>query len=66
MEVKFFNKWDSEGITLKDVGLIRYVSLEPRLLPKTGARYAGARFHKSNTSIVERLVSKETFYQFWT
>ena len=38
--------------------MIRYISLEPKLLPKTGARYAGARFHKSQTSIVERLASK--------
>lgn len=58
MEAKFFNRWGVEGITVGDVGLIRYITLEPRILPKTGARYAGARFHKSGVSIVERLVSK--------
>ncbi|MBR9683023.1 30S ribosomal protein S7 [Candidatus Woesearchaeota archaeon] len=58
MEIKFFNRWDSEGIAVVDPGLVRYITLEPRILPKTGARYAGDRFRKSDTSIVERLASK--------
>ncbi len=57
-EIKFFNRWDAEGVSITDPGLIPYVTLDPRILPKTGARYAGARFHKSNTFIVERLASK--------
>lgn len=57
-EIKFFNRWSAEGITVGDPGLVRYLTLEPRILPKTGARYTGARFHKSGVSIVERLVSK--------
>jgi len=57
-EPKFFNRWDTKGIKVEDVGLVRYITLEPRIIPKTGARYAGARFHKSQVSIVERLVSK--------
>jgi len=58
MEVKCFNRWEVEGIKVEDPGLVRYITLEPKILPKTGARYAGARFHKSHTFIVERLVSK--------
>lgn len=58
MEVKLFNRWSAEGIAVSDAGLTRYISIDPKILPKTGARYAGARFHKSNTFIVERLVSK--------
>ena len=57
-DVKFFNRWGVEGISVTDPGLIRYIKLEPRILPKTGARYAGDRFHKSDVFIVERLVSK--------
>ena len=57
-EVKFFNRWTVEGVSVKDPGLIRYLALAPKILPKTGARYAGNRFHKSNTFIIERLVSK--------
>ncbi len=58
MDVKCFNRWEVEGIKVEDPGLVKYITLEPKILPKTGARYAGARFHKSDTFIVERLVSK--------
>lgn len=57
-EIKFFNRWGTEGISITDAGLIRYITINPRILPKTGARYAGNRFHKSYTFIVERLASK--------
>lgn len=56
--IKCFNRWDTEGIAVKDVGLAPYITLEPKILPKTGARYAGNRFHKSQTFIVERLATK--------
>ena len=57
-EIKFFNRWTAEGVTVNDVGLRNYITLDPRIMPKTGARYAGNRFHKSNTFIVERLAAK--------
>ncbi len=56
--IKFFNKWTAEGISVEDPGLVTYITLEPKIVPKTGARYAGNRFHKSQTFIVERLASK--------
>ncbi len=55
-----FNKWPSTGITIADPGLGRYISLDARFVPKTGARYAGNRFHKSKCFIVERLINKVT------
>ena len=58
MNIKAFNKWDSEGIKVDDKGLIEYICLEPRIVPRTGARYAGNRFHKSRLYIVERLINK--------
>src|SRR3990172_4358266 len=58
MSVLAFNKWSVEGIKVLDAGLIRYVNLEPRYVPKTGARYAGKKFYKSRTFIVERLINK--------
>jgi len=58
VELKFFNRWDSKDVKVKDLGLRSYITLEPRIVPKTGARYAGNRFHKSNVSIVERLAVK--------
>ncbi len=56
--IKFFNRWGTEGVTVEDVGLQRYLSVDPKIVPKTGARYAGNRFHKSNTFIVERFATK--------
>ena len=56
--IKSFNLWGSEGIAVTDPGLMSYINLEPKVVPKTGARYAGNRFHKSKTFIVERLINK--------
>jgi len=56
--IKFFNKWTAEGVNVSDKGLVPYLTLDPKMAPKTGARYAGNRFHKSNTFIVERLATK--------
>jgi small subunit ribosomal protein S7 len=58
MSVLAFNKWTVEGIKVGDAGLVRYINLDPRFVPKTGARYAGKKFHKSRTFIVERLINK--------
>ena len=57
-KVLAFNKWDAEGITINDPGIAPYVTLKPVIAPKTGARYAGDRFHKSKVFIVERLINK--------
>lgn len=57
-EIKFFNRWTAENIKVTDSGLIPYINVQPRIMPKTGARYAGRRFHKSDVFIVERLATK--------
>jgi small subunit ribosomal protein S7 len=56
--IKVFNEWPVEGIKVVDPGLERYITLQPVIVPKTGARYAGSRFHKSRVFIVERLINK--------
>ena len=53
-----FNRWDCSGIKVKDLGLVNYVTLDPTIVPRTGARYAGNRFHKSKVFIMERLINK--------
>lgn len=58
MSILVFNKWDVGSVKVVDPGLVRYVTLDPRYVPKTGARYAGNRFHKSKVFIVERLINK--------
>ena len=57
-DIKCFNRWSTEGIMVKDIGIAPYITLQAKIVPKTGARYAGKRFHKSNVFIVERLAAK--------
>lgn len=57
-DILVFNRWSMEGIKVDDQGLQPYVTLQPKIVPKTGARYAGSRFHKSRTFVVERLINK--------
>lgn len=56
--VKLFNRWSFEGVEVKDPGLVRYINLEPRVIPKTYGRFANTRFGKMNLNIVERLMNK--------
>ncbi len=53
-----FNKWSTEGIKVEDPGLEKYITLAPRIVPKSGGKYAGNRFHKSRIFIVERLINR--------
>ncbi len=57
-EIKAFNRWSMEGVKVDDTGLQAYITLNPKIVPKTGARYAGNKFHKSRVFIVERLINK--------
>ncbi|MCF7860864.1 30S ribosomal protein S7 [Candidatus Woesearchaeota archaeon] len=56
--IKAFNIWDISEVKVQDQGLVRYINLEPKIVPKTGARYVGKKFHKSKVFIVERLMNK--------
>ncbi len=57
-EIKAFGRWSADGLKVTDPGLVAYITLKPRIVPKTGARYASSRFHKSRIFIVERLINK--------
>jgi len=56
--IKAFNRWDTSNIHVQDLGLQRYITLEPRIVPKTGAKYASNKFYKSKIFIVERFINK--------
>lgn len=58
VELKAFNRWSTAGIVVEDPGLKDYITLQARIVPRTGARYAGNRFYKSKVFIVERLMNK--------
>ncbi len=57
-EIKAFNRWSVSGIKVDDMGLQRYITLDSRFVPKTGARYGSRKFYKSRIFIVERLINK--------
>lgn len=57
IEVKLFGKWSFQGTQVKDLGLKRYVSLRPILVPHTMGRHNHGRFRKSEVNIVERLIN---------
>jgi len=55
-EVKVFGKWPTAGIEANDLGLKRYISARPILLPHTSGRHEHQRFKKSTINVVERLI----------
>jgi small subunit ribosomal protein S7 len=55
--IKLFGEWSFEGITVRDIGLQRYIKLEPILIPHTGGRHEARKFRKSEMNIVERLIN---------
>ena len=58
MEIKAFNRWSTEGVSVNDPGVQPYITLAARMVPKTGGRDAKQRFHKSKTFILERFMNK--------
>jgi small subunit ribosomal protein S7 len=56
-EIKLFEQWSFEGIQAKDLGLQRYISLKPMVVPHSMGRHEHKRFRKANVNIVERLVN---------
>lgn len=58
IEIKAFNRWGTKGIEVRDAGLRDYITLDARIVPRTGASYAKYKFYKSKVFIVERLMNK--------
>ena len=56
-EVMLFGKWSFKDIEVKDLGLKRYISLHPVLLPHSMGRHEHGGFHKAEVNIVERLIN---------
>jgi len=56
-EVLLFEKWSFKSIAVADLGLQRYISLKPVVIPHSMGRHEHKRFRKANISIVERLVN---------
>lgn len=56
-EVKLFGKWSFNEVEVNDLGLKRYVSLDPIFMPHSSGRHEHGRFRKAEVNIVERLVN---------
>ena len=62
MTTKLFNKWDYESVTVNDMSLVDYISVNQKTkykvyLPHTAGRYNKKAFRKAQCPIVERLVN---------
>lgn len=53
-----FEKYDFREVTVRDPGLVRYINLQPILVPHTGARHGNKAFAKHKMNIVERLINE--------
>ena len=58
MAFKYFDKWSTEDILIRDMGLKRYIRLEPSLVLHSGGKRASKQFGKAEMPIVERLMNK--------
>lgn len=58
MEIKLFGKWDTSNVVVNDLGLRKYMNLQPIVVPKSSGRHAKHQFHRSKMNIVERLLTK--------
>jgi len=56
-EIRLFGKWSFNNIEKKDLGLDKYISLKPVVVPHSMGRHEHKRFRKAGVNIVERLVN---------
>ena len=56
-EIKLFQKWSFKEITVKDIGLQRYLNLTPMVAPHSMGRHEHQRFRKAKVNIVERIIN---------
>jgi small subunit ribosomal protein S7 len=56
-EVRLFGEWSFKGIEVKDLGIQRYVSLKPVVIPHSMGRHEHKRFRKASINVVERLAN---------
>lgn len=57
-DIKVFGQWSFKDISVRDLGLERYVNLSPIYVPHSGGRHEARRFQKSAVNIVERFVNQ--------
>jgi len=56
--MKIFGRWEN-NVKVEDPGLVRYINLDPIIVPRTSGRQAKYRFYKSTkVNLVERLINR--------
>src|SRR3989344_8985017 len=55
---QYFGKYDSTQVKVADLGLAKYVNLDPKHTPHTFGKHVAKRFGKKEISIIERLINK--------
>lgn len=58
VNILLFNRWVTDKIPIKDLGLQKVISLKPAVIPITSGRHERQRFKKAEVNIVERLANK--------
>ena len=56
-EMKLFEAYELKDIEVHDLGLAKYINLDPIVIPHTGGRWGSRPFGKQRTNIVERLIN---------
>ena len=56
-EIRLFGEYSFDGIEVRDIGLKRYLNLDPVYLPHSSGRHEARKFRKSNINIVERFIN---------
>jgi len=57
-DYKLYNKWSFNDVVVTDLSLMRYITIDPLIMPHTFGRRTRGRFEKANMNIVERLINK--------
>jgi hypothetical protein len=55
---KMFNRWTTNDVIVSDLSLIKYINLDPMIIPHSFGKKTRGRFAKANVNVVERLVNK--------
>ena len=58
VNILLFNRWVTDKIQIRDLGLQKVISLKPAVIPITSGRHERQRFKKAEVNIVERLANK--------
>ncbi len=61
-----FEKYDVVEVRVNDIGLVKYINLDPIIVPHSGAKHGNTRFAKHKMNLVERLINELMRTENWT